>query len=139
MTATRPKDRTALAAAIIANGKPYSDTQPVEGNAESGPYALTYVGYRWGQLRLEKAENGSWWIMRDGDRADGYPALWASLPSPYRSGDFRLRRVARAVGFRIDAGTLLKATRAERSALGRRLTPDHHVEVRAARRLEVAA
>lgn len=66
-----------IAQAVIDNGKPYRVMITCEGTSESGPYSLTYRGYRWGQLKVERGPTGNVALLRTGD-----PHRWAPISSP---------------------------------------------------------
>lgn len=119
-------DNVDLALRLIKDGKPFERVVVDEGDAENGPLALRYHGFRMGQVFLETGPTGETYLFADGRNGDCLPLIWWRLPSPYsEKHDFRVRRVHRALGWK-DATTMLAATRAERKANHRRLGPDHH-------------
>ncbi len=82
-----PTAIVATALQVIAEGRSYATAATVEGDGESGPYALRRWGFRLGRLCVELHENGSVDLNANGAERDpwGNPvAYWWPVPADPR-------------------------------------------------------
>lgn len=78
-----PLGRAALAMYVVFNGRPYCRTVTCEGDVESGPYALTYRGFRLGKTRVELSPSGDLLLWLPPKRLRMPWGGWERVPPAY--------------------------------------------------------
>ena len=76
---------------VLEEGHSYKAVVSVEGDAESGPYALDYYGYRFGQLKVEMMPNGTV-VLYAVNRKSLFPRFWHTICSSREDHQDPLRR-----------------------------------------------